>query len=637
MQKHKSITRYLILFFLLYVVTFASAAPVGENTAKKIAARFAASFSPLRSTAQLSLVYTGERNSALRAGQDPLFYIYNVDTQGGFVIVSGDDIAHPILGYAASGTFVVDNMPENLSAWLDFYKEEMLYGIEQGVDASPEIRAEWQNIMLATKATVIDPGVEIPTALWDQTEPYNDNCPLDNKGLRSVSGCVATAMAIAMHHHQWPLKGTGRKTYTTRTSKKTLTAIFDTEYDWDNLPAVYELEAKVPTWSDEEAEAVATLMYDCGVAVEMDYTSSSSGAYTQDVIPALCDYFGYDNATVLRSRKLYTTAEWQAMMKKEIDENRPVIYGGQTASRSGHQFILDGYAETANYFRINWGWSGYANGYYLLSSLAPTQEGTGGSGGSAGYNYTQDAIIGLQKAKAGSKINNELYFLNYNPSNYTTSKPKNIFGIYSDVEHIVVNEPFLFYFSAFYDYGYRDFTGKLGVFLEDKNENRKAEIANITIVGKDGKESGLSAGYVLYDDQGMELTITEKVEEGDRIRLYYKPDGHDWRQIRGETTNVTETLAVYAESPVSNLSLQAEETVEVFPKRVDAEVTVRTSGSNDIQRITLYNPAGRLLKSQSVQNGKQEVSFSLTGQQPGLYILSVQTSRGESSHKIIKE
>ncbi|MDL2208794.1 C10 family peptidase, partial [Parabacteroides sp. OttesenSCG-928-O15] len=409
---------------------------------------------------------------------------------------------------------------------------------------------------------------------------------------------------------------------------------FEVEYDWKNMLSEYTLEEELPTWNEQEAVAVATLMLHCGVAVEMDYKSTSSGAYTQNVIPAFCDYFGYDNGAVLRSRNLYTTAEWQEMIKKELDENRPVLYGGQTSLGSGHQFIVDGYAQTDDYFHLNWGWSGYGDGYYRLSGLKPVEGGTGGAGANLGYNYGQDAILGLQKAQKEAKINNEIYFLNYNPPGISTSKPRRTFGLYTNVDYIIKDESFTFYYSFLYDYGMRDFTGEIALFLEDKTGKRKSQVWKVDM-NKEVENGVLESGYTLYEDQGVELTITEKVEEGDLLRMYYKPEGYEWRPIRGE--KVTETLPVYAESPVSNQVIQLEENIQVFPTRVQTGLTVYLPETVIAQRILLHDMSGRLIKSETIHTSDSDIYFSLSGQQPGIYILSIETSKGGSRHKIIKE
>ncbi|MDL2310139.1 thiol protease/hemagglutinin PrtT [Parabacteroides sp. OttesenSCG-928-B22] len=633
MSIKRDLIRIGVALALLAVVGFVYAAPVNESTAKKIASRFVTSFSSLRSAPVLSLVYTGEANEGLRSGQTPLYYVYNIDANGGFVIVSGDDVTHPIFGYATSGRFKTEDMPANLAYWLDFYKQEMLYYIEQGVTPSPEIKDEWQSLSYDTKATTIEAGLELSTAKWNQSTPFNNLCPLDDKEKVSVTGCVATAMAIVMHYHRWPEKGTGSIRYYTRTTNRLASANYGAKYNWDNMLPEYVLQENVPTWTDQQATAVATLMFHCGTSVEMDYKSTASGAYAHDIVPAMNKYFDYDNGSVLRCRDLYTLEEWEEMIKKEIDEERPVLYGGITSSDEGHQFVVDGYAKTDHYYHLNWGWGGYCDGYYRLSSLNPAAGGIGGAISGKGYDYDQNAIIGLQKAQAGSQINNELYYLDYEPKEI--DKPKGVFGLYTDVDHVVQNEPFTLYFSCIYDYGRRDFTGEVALFLENSARERKQMILGMKM--EKGSPNGiLEAGYMVYDDKGSEVTITEEVEEGDMLRMYYKPAGHDWLPLRGDS-KATEALPIYKESPVANEAICLEETVQVFPTRVQTGLTISLPEGVVAQRVSLYDMSGRLVKQEAISQSDSSLYLSLDTQQPGIYILSVQTSRGESRHKIIKE
>ena len=51
-------------------------------------------------------------------------YVFNVEDDGGFVIVSGDDSTEPILGYSTKGRFDEENIPSNMRAWLEQMERE---------------------------------------------------------------------------------------------------------------------------------------------------------------------------------------------------------------------------------------------------------------------------------------------------------------------------------------------------------------------------------------------------------------------------------------------------------------------------------------------------------------------------------
>lgn len=347
------------------------------------------------------------------------YYVYENANGEGWVIVAADDAIAPILAYSKTGQFRTDNMPLNIRKWLGKYDNFIKKVVTDGVVASEEAQAQWKKLRKGLPddpAGTIVVGPLVQTQ-WDQGSPYNDMCPSDGSS-RAATGCVATAMAQVMKYWEWPVQGTGSHTYQPldeETGKASTvygqqTANFGaTTYDWANMK-------KKHTTKDTQAQktAIATLLYHCGVGVEMMY-GPSSGAYTGLIdglygdIPcaenALKTYFGYNSSTIasyLRDgykddesgyvwRQPISDANWMAMLKKELDNKRPIMYAG-AGDVGGHSFICDGY-DSENYFHFNWGWSGHNDGWYLLSNVAPGSGGIGG--GSYDFNEEQDIIIGI--------------------------------------------------------------------------------------------------------------------------------------------------------------------------------------------------------------------------------------------------
>ena len=233
--------------------------------------------------------------------------------------------------------------------------------------------------------------------MWDQSAPYNDLCPEYN-GTRSVTGCVATAMAQVMRYHKYPAKGKGSNSYTSQTLA--LAASFDfasTTFDWDNMLPQYVSGS----YTDDQAKAVATLMYACGVSVDMDYTPDDSGAMPYAAAEALINNFEYSSNIRFLQRDYYQYAEWMDLIKTEISNSRPIMYDGQS-TEGGHEFVFDGYDEN-DMVHVNWGWSGVNDGYFAISALAPSSLGIGGGtnlGG--GFSSDQGMIIGIQPSSEGT-------------------------------------------------------------------------------------------------------------------------------------------------------------------------------------------------------------------------------------------
>jgi hypothetical protein len=205
-------------------------------------------------------------------------------------------------------------------------------------------------------------------------------------------------MAQIMNFWQHPATGTGTHSYSSSTLGGTLTADFgNTTYDWANMPAGLT-SASTPA----EKNAIATLMFHCGVAVEMDYTTSASGAIVIDngsgdpcAETALKNFFGYKNTIAGYNRSDFTDPQWIAMLKFEIDNGRPLLYTG--FGQVGHAFVFDGYDDN-NFFHVNWGWGGLSDGYFKVDNLNPSALGTGGNGGN--FNFSQQALVMIEPASS---------------------------------------------------------------------------------------------------------------------------------------------------------------------------------------------------------------------------------------------
>ena len=314
-------------------------------------------------------------------------YIFNGNP--GFVVMAADDCVQPILGYSLTGKFVAENMPTNVSGWLQGYNDEIQYAIDNKLKVTSKTAKLWKELIdgnsKAGKATVIVDAL-IQTK-WDQDPGYNDLCPYDyNANELTVTGCVATAIAQIMRYWEYPSHGVGSHSYTPITHPEygTQSVNFAQQtYNWADMPLYFP-----------NAE-IAKLMYHCGVAVDMDYdigTNGGSGAYNSSIAPALTNYFNYKSTASLKSKSSYSTNNWNNLLKTELNAGRPIQYGG-SGSGGGHAFVCDGY-DNSNYFHFNWGWSGANDGFYSLTNLNP---GSGGSGGGS-YNFTnyQSAVIGIE-------------------------------------------------------------------------------------------------------------------------------------------------------------------------------------------------------------------------------------------------
>ena len=354
----------------LFVGITASASQITEQQARQVAAKYAG----------IDVNNTPKRMKAAGKQQTAAYYAFNIGDNEGFVIVSGDDSLTELVGYSDSGSFDPDNIPGNMRWWLQAYSDYVA-SVQAG-----ESKAKRQQLGNVT-TIVVRPLV---TTKWNQFEPFNGMAPIEN-GERCVTGCVATAMAQIMNYYEWPERGEGSHSYTDNSGHSLSADFSQSVYDWGNMldeyNSYYDYDYNIVyEYNDAQANAVAKLMLDCGISVDMDYTLSSSAAYTSNVVTALEEYFNYTADLFYRDNM--PSENFMGKLLEELDNRRPVLFSGRS-TKIGHTFVADGY-DSNNFVHINWGWGGNSNGYFNINYLDSGNPGI--EGGTGGFNYSQDFI-----------------------------------------------------------------------------------------------------------------------------------------------------------------------------------------------------------------------------------------------------
>lgn len=271
----------------------------------------------------------------------PAMFIFD-RSSGGYAIVSGDDVARPVLGYSLGGHFPIEDMPDNLRAMLQWYADVIDFARQQ----------HWASAAETETDTGLDPAntVLLQTAQWNQWSPFNDLVPEIN-GQKPPIGCVATAIAIVMKYYKWPLNGSGTipsYDYSINGQRIHVSSIvLGHKYDWSIMPDEYR------TYSAEEAAQIARLLYDVAVMCRIAFNPNGSGTSLFESSTMLLPlYFGYDKQIhfFIRSDG-YFDCQWEQYVIDEINACRPVLYAA-----AGHAFVIDGY--NGRYFSINYGWGG---------------------------------------------------------------------------------------------------------------------------------------------------------------------------------------------------------------------------------------------------------------------------------------
>lgn len=302
------------------------------------------------------------------------YYAFNLEQ--GYVIVSGDDEMTELVGYAENGFFDAENVPPQMQLWLDGYAEYVAT-VQSG-------KAKARKILLSdSPSVVVEPLV---TTKWNQDAPFNNFAPEytddNNNTQRCATGCAATAMAQIMKFHNWPEQGVGHYSYEHQSFGTISSNFSEHVYDWTNMIDRYNNGE----YSNVQADAVALLMKDCGVSLNMNY-GPVSGASIYSYTPAFKNYFRYSSRTVNRSG--CETAEFTRIITDELQEGRPIIYCG-TGEDGGHAFVVDGY-DTNYFLHVNWGWGGYSDGYFDMNYMDPAGLGIGG--GSGAFKWNQGIVL----------------------------------------------------------------------------------------------------------------------------------------------------------------------------------------------------------------------------------------------------
>ena len=383
----------LIIFILFIGTTFARTSQEAAQIASEfIYQRYHATSSvqriqsatkASRSTVPVNLAYTHTQQDGLT----PAIYVFNGKEEEGFVLVSAEDNARAVLGYADQGSFDPQDIPSNMQVWLQMYAEELAYA-----RLMPQVAAN-RNKELNSNYPTIEPL--LGNTQWGQGEPYNNHCPLIN-GERSVTGCVATALSQIMYKHKYPKQGTGTHSYRLNNYGTISVDYSKATYDWDNMLPRYTRNAYTTT----QADAVAQLMYHVGVSANMHYTPQASGTSSGAALQGLSKYFGYDAGIVPLLKDFMPESEVLEGIATDLKAGLPVYISAVTSNYEGHAFVCDG-MQSNGYLHINWGWTGTSDGYFSISALDPGQQGTGGSASNLAFTVDVCAYTKIRPNEGG--------------------------------------------------------------------------------------------------------------------------------------------------------------------------------------------------------------------------------------------
>ncbi|SHJ14451.1 C10 family peptidase [Bacteroides stercorirosoris] len=485
----KQFFKMLLLLVCASVPCNIHAKVLTPEEAAKIATDFfsAGNVSRLSNIDALQLVRTSKKSDGT-----PVYYVFNAKNGRGFIIISADDKAIPVVGYSYDSSFVTDNVSDVTITVLN-------NAVKPVKSNSVEIR---KRVNTRTSSTKL-----IKTPEWSQEAPFNAQIPNHR-----LVGCVGTAMATVMKYHNHPSKGNGSLDGTN----------FNVQYAWNNM----RTDNYRSGYSADEAEAVSTLMAHCAVSIKTNFGMSGSSAFEVRVPAALISYFGYDPGVSYKKRSETDRTTWDAIIVNEINENRPVIYSGQDMS-VGHAFVCDGYEMRGSvpYFHINWGWGGSANGYFSSDALNPTVST------SHSFNDQTTIIYNIKPAESSAS---------WSPVHITSDERQ--IGMTSDVTDIDAGTKFTVRAGAFKNVSYENFSGKIAVALFSSDGKLKQLLNS-------GKGLTLQSMQImtprLYSDFECSVPAGTDIAADDIIRMVTMSGNGstEWLPVTGDLITINEIKA----------------------------------------------------------------------------------------------
>lgn len=375
------------LLLSIFIALFALSSQAAIRTEAQAAAMAAAYFTSNNSSPQVAKAPTQAvpvrliRTIDFAQQATPAIYIYEQEQSSHCVFIAASDKVNRILGYTDEP--ITDApLPPALEVWLQSYADEIaMLESNQGIirEVTPG-RTPIEPLLKDENKNLIQ---------WNQTDPYNRYCPMLNNE-RTVTGCVATAIAQIMRYYAYPTRPKGKLSYTWEKGEQTLSINYDTvpDYQWSSMKA-----KKTSYSTNAQRKAVAQLLRDVGYSVSMDY-GPSSGATTYKCVDALPTYFGYSTDIFMIGALSLPTQEYEDLVYSSLEKKHPILLTGTKINGGAHAFVCDG-TDNKGFFHINWGWGGNYDGYFDLSILDSKGTGTGGSTAAGGYCSHRSAVFNI--------------------------------------------------------------------------------------------------------------------------------------------------------------------------------------------------------------------------------------------------
>ncbi len=659
-----------LLFIAVFALTVGKifAGPVDAQRAQQLGQRFL--------NAQLNLVHT----SATRNAVD--YYAFNANGNNGFVIVAGDDRVKPILAYSTTGSFDPNNVSDGFEFTLNTFSREIQYIRENNLEATDDITAEWESVAATgfikqgrSNRAVVGPICE---TIWNQNWPYNSQCPEDEEGSggRVYAGCVATAMGQVMKFYNWPPMGTGSYTYYPEGYEQQTANFGETEYHFELMPNALDSLS-----TEEDYFYIAQFLHHCGISVDMQYSGSGSGAYSDDVPDALRNYFRFNCDDHITNDNWwagggYTNEEWIQMLKDGgLDENIPLYYSGQDDNwQGGHAFVCDGYDEN-DYFHFNWGWSGKDDAWCPIGAVNTTKYAFNTLSGFTGhiipnspeYLNRPEAITDFDVVENDDMTSVSISWTN--PENNLNGEPLGDFTVYvyRDGEVIFQTEGVKGSRLVINDMNLDAGLYQYSIIAENEFGFNKRAYAKILVGDKcdivfeltdEGDNGWKGAAISVTNENGQRIAIIT-MEEGSEQTIvmpllkgnlnfiwnhgwYHNSEGYDTDYECAFVIKNTDDEILYTSGELSDgifltydnqcehtsVAEVSENNVSLYPNPTDGIVNIESTGT---MTISVMNMLGqKVIETTATDNA----NIDLSGFESGIYMVRIETENGIKTEKV---
>lgn len=577
-------TRKKISFLFIIGFTFLSFSGFGQkvsmNEAEKIGKNFIEMYRNVYYNEKSEVLVKDYSNIADKNGET-FIHVFNFK-DGGFVLVSGDYRSAPVLGYSYDSEFDLNNLPPAAEMWISGYVEQLKDIEKNEYKASEEINKMWANLYKKDESFKgSKQGVSrLIETRWNQDYPYNYFCPPHpiGPGGRVYAGCVATAMAQVMKYHDWPDTG--------RFSNEFFWGIYyeidfsETEYQWDDMGV------RIYAYDTIGRNAIAELIFHCGVAVNMNYGHDGSSASVFTAMHALRHFFKYKPGMSYEDMYDYEVPDWKFLLKQDLDRSKPILYRGMNNQGYGHAYVVDGYQDTS-YFHFNWGWGGFADGFYYLDNINPQTL----------FPWNQGAVVNLNPYY-GEYCDKIVY--NQPNWSFDDGSGPNLYYPETDCEWLISTEPDTCDFIRLTFTKFNTLPGDtVKVFDGYSRENNLI-----------GAYSGQNIPPII-ESSGNELLITFTTESGGQAP--------GW--------------AVTYESIIVGINDNVADAVSVFPNPANNTINVNTN-TEEYSHIKIYDIYGKKQIS-VIDSGRSEIDISkLAG---GVYFVTIENDLYYTTKRIIKQ